>query len=73
MFKNSEVKSRVIDIDGERLADPRFVDNVALTASTVEDMEAQLNILNEESKKVGLQLHGGNTKLMTSFVTIQKN
>ena len=51
MFKNSEVKSRVIDIDGEKLTDPRFADDVALSTRILEDMEAQLNFLKNDSKK----------------------
>ena len=35
-------------------------------------MKAQLNILNEESKKVGLKIDRGKTKLMTHVVTAQK-
>ena len=35
-------------------------------------MEVQLNILNEESNKVGLKIHRGQTKFMTNFVTTQK-
>ena len=69
VFKNSELESRGTDVDGEKLTDLRFADDVALTTSTVEDMEVQLNILNEESKKVGLKIHRGKTKFMTNFVT----
>ena len=72
VFKNSELESRGIDIDGEKLTDLRFADDVALTTGTVEDMEVQLNILNEESKKVGLKIHRGKTKFMTNFATTQK-
>ena len=71
VFKNSELESRGIDIDGEKLTDLRFADDVALVTSTVEDMEVQLNILNEESKKVGLRIHRGKTKFMTNSVTTQ--
>ena len=35
-------------------------------------MEVQLNILNEESKRVGLKIHRGKTKFMTNFATTQK-
>ena len=72
MFKNSELNSRGIDIDGEKLTDLRFADDVALTTSSVEDMDVQLNILNEESKRVGLKIHRGKTKCMTNFATTQK-
>ena len=49
VFKNCELEKRGIDIDGEKLTDLRFADDVALTTNSVEDMEVQLNILNQES------------------------
>ena len=59
MFKNSDLELRGLDIDGERLTDLRFADDVALTTNNVDDMEQQLNILNDQSKKVGLKIHRG--------------
>ena len=35
-------------------------------------MEQQLNILNEQSKRVRLKIHRGKTKFMTNFATTQK-
>ena len=35
-------------------------------------MEIELNILNQESKKVGLKIHRGNTKFMTNYETSEK-
>ena len=61
IFKNSDLKPRGIDIDGEKLTDLRFADDVALTTSSVKDMEIQLNIINQESKKIGLKIHRGKT------------
>ena len=72
MFKNSDLELRGLDIDGERLTDLRFADDVALTTNNVDDMEQQLNILNDQSKKVGLKIHRGKTKSMTNFATTQK-
>ena len=66
VFKNCEIEERGIDIDGEKLTDLRFADDVALTANSVEDMEIQLDILNQESKKIGLKIHRGKTKFMTN-------
>ena len=71
LFKKPELEPRGIDIDGEKLTDLRFADDEALTTSTVEDMEVQLNILNEESKKVGLKIHSGKTKFIKNFVATQ--
>ena len=72
MFKNSDLELRGIEIDGERLTDLRFADDVALTTNTIEDMEQQPNILNEQSKSVRLKIHRGKTKFMTNFATTQK-
>merc|ERR1712228_745443 len=71
VFKNCEIEERGIDIDGEKLIDLRFADDVALIANSLEDLEIQLNILNEESKKVGLKIHRGKTKFMTNQETSQ--
>ena len=72
VFKNSDLQLRDLDIDGERLTDLRFADDVALTTNTIEDMEQHLNILNEQSKRVGLKIHRGKTKFLTNFSTTQK-
>ena len=69
IFKNSDLKPRGIDIDGEKLTDLRFADDVALTTNSVKDMEIQLNIINQESKKIGLKIHRGKTKFMTNYKT----
>ena len=62
-FEKQGVKNRW------RIADLRFADEVALTKSSVKDMEVQLNSLNKESKKIGLKIHEGKTKFMTNFQT----
>ena len=71
VFKNCELEKRGIDIDGENLTDLRFADDVALTTNSVEDMEMQLNILNRESKNIGLKIHRGKTKFMTNYETTE--
>ena len=70
-FKNCELEKRGIDIDGEKLTDLRFADDVALTTNSVEDMEVQLNILNQESKRIRLKIHRGKTKFMTNYETTE--
>jgi hypothetical protein len=69
IFKKAELEERGININGEMLTDLRFADDVALTTTSVKDMDEQLNRLNRESKKVGLQMHKGKTKFMTNFTT----
>ena len=56
---NLETKNRVnmVNVDGEYLTDLRFADDVALTTTSVKNMEVQLKSLNSESKKIGLKSH----------------
>lgn len=56
-------------IDGEKLTDLRFADDVALIIATVKDMSTQLNDLNRESKKIVLNMHNGKTKYITNHET----
>ena len=72
VFKNSDLEQRGLNIDGEKLTDLRFADDVALTTGKVKDMETQLNEINKESKKVGLKIHRGKTKFMTNHDTDEK-
>ena len=62
IFKKLPLDERGINVEGERLTDLRFADDVALITSTVKDMETQLNDFYKESKKVGLKMHKGKTK-----------
>ena len=68
IFKKADLE-KGIDIDGERLQNLRFADDVALVTETTDEMEEQLNKLNKESKKCGLKIHKGKTKFMTNFET----
>ena len=49
MFKKAQPEEKGVNIDGEKLLDLRFADDVALTTEDVKDMEHQLNTVNEES------------------------
>ena len=69
VFKNLDMDKRGVNIDGEWLTDLRFADDVALTTTSVKDMEVQLNNLNTESQKIGLKIHKGKTKFMTNYPT----
>ena len=48
MFKNAQPEEKGIKIDGEKLSDLTFPDDVALTTEDVKDMEHQLNTVNEK-------------------------
>jgi hypothetical protein len=69
VFKKLDMDKRGVNIDGEWLTDLRFADDVALTTTSVKDMEVQLNNLNTESQKIGLKIHKGKTKFMTNYPT----
>ena len=71
MSNVSELESRGLNIDEEKLVNLIFADDLALITSAVEDMEIQLNILNEKSKKIELKINRGKTKYNTNFVTAQ--
>ena len=58
-----------MNIDGEKLPNLRFTDDVALTTEDVKDMEHQLNTVNEYSVKIGLKIHKGKAKFMTNIDT----
>ena len=55
VFRNPQVENKNINLDGKRLSDLSFADDVALTTETIEDKEHQLNTMEEESVKVGLK------------------
>ena len=52
VFKNAQLEEKGINIDGEKLSNLRFADDVALTTEDVRDMEHQLITVNEESLKL---------------------
>ena len=68
IFKKVDL-DKGINIDGERLQNLRFADDVALVTKTTKEMEEHLNKLNTESKKFRLKTHKGKTKFMTNFET----
>ena len=61
-----------MNIDGENLSELRFADDIALITTTVRHMEEHLNMINDESKKIGLKIHRGKIKYMTNFNTNKK-
>ena len=69
VFKNAQLEEKEINIDGEKLSNLRFADDVASTTGDVRDMEHQLITVKEESLKIGLKIHKGKTKFMTNIDT----
>ena len=72
IFKKADL-DKGININGERLQNLRFADDVALVTKTTKEMEEHLNKLNTESKKCGLKIYKGKTKFMTNFETDEDN
>ena len=66
IFKKADL-DKGINIDGERLQNLRFADDVALVTKTTKEIEEHLNKLNTESNKCGLKIHKDKTKFMTNF------
>ena len=69
VFKKLNLEKNGVNVDGEYLTDLRFADDVALTTTSVKDMEVQLKSLNSESKKIGLKIHKEKKKFMTNYDT----
>ena len=62
-----KLEQKGIDIDGEKLSNLRFVDDVALTTESVKDVEHQLNTVNKESLKIGLKIHKSKNKINDKY------
>ena len=71
-FRKIELEERGLNIDGENLSELRFADDIAPITTTVRNMDEQLNMINDENKKIGLKIHRGKTKYMTNFNTNKK-
>ena len=72
VFRQADLEQKGLIIDGEPLTDLRFADDVATPTIGVKNNETQLNIINKESKKVGLGIHRGKTKYITNYCTNEK-
>ena len=70
VFKTAQLEEKGINIDGEKLSNLTFADDVALTTEDVKDMEHQLITVKEESLTIALKIHKGQTKFMTNIDTI---
>jgi hypothetical protein len=50
----------------ERLTNTRYADDILLYAKSLEELEEMLGLLDDELASVGLELHEGKTKIITS-------
>ena len=65
----SQTKKEYNNIDGEKLSDLRFADDVAQTTEDAKDLKHQLNTVKKENLKIGLKIHKRKTKFMTNIDT----
>ena len=54
---NAQLEEKGINIDGEKLLDLWFADDVALTTKGAKDIEHLLNSMNKENFKIGIRIH----------------
>ena len=64
VFKNLEWENVGIKIDGEYLNNLRFADDIVLMSESGEELQMMLGDLNRESRKIGLKMNMGKTKVM---------
>ena len=67
IFKRVEIENGV-DINGEKLSNLRFADDIILFAESREGLEKLLNDLNTEGKKDGMKMNKKKTKIMCNEV-----
>ena len=62
------LRSHGLDVtnQGERLTNTRYADDVLLYAKSLVEVQEMLSILHDELAKVGLQMHAGKTKILTT-------
>ena len=66
VFKKADI-SEGKHVDGEKITNLSFSDDVALFNENTKQTEKHLDSLNSESLKVGLKIHKGKTKYMTNY------
>lgn len=62
-----EEKDFGININGKKITNLRFADDVVLIAKTAEELQQQLIDLNHSSKRVGLTINHTKTKIITNY------
>lgn len=67
-FKRLKWEEKGINIDGKRLTNLRFADDIVLTADNLGDTRAMLQELQQVCAEVGLHINISKTKFMTNLV-----
>lgn len=68
ILRDSGWENKGIKIDGKYLSHLRFADDIALLASTAEELNDMLRTLHLQSIKVGLEINFDKTKVMTNHI-----
>lgn len=62
-----------IYIDGNYMSHLRFANDIAILSEQPEELETMINMLNQESYKVGLEMNPCKTKIMTNSLKRDNN
>ena len=73
IFRNLKWDKQGININGRKLSNLRFADDIVLFASSARELQGMIDDLNTQSKSVGLTMNSTKTKVMTNTqeITIQ--
>jgi len=66
LFSNLDWDDKGVKINGKRLNNLKYADDVVLIANSFEELQTMLEEVNNESKKIGLKLNRDKTKIMTN-------
>ena len=70
MFRRLNWQDKGISINGEKLSNLRFADDVGLLSSSLSELQDMINELQEESEKIGLKANMEKTKIIiNSYAT----
>ena len=64
IFPKTDWEGKGVNIDGEYLNHLRFADDISYTTEALTGLQQMLDVLNKESKKVGLKLNKSKTMIM---------
>ena len=66
IFRNLKWAKRGVNINGSKISDLRFADDIILFANTARELQEMINELDTQSKRIGLSMNNAKTKLMTN-------
>ena len=73
IFRTLNWEDRGVKINGKRLNHLRFADDTVTISETAKETEVMLTELNTESKKDGMKMHTGKTKVMFNKFAKEKD